>query len=162
MSVLLPAWVKWVALTALALALYAFGRLDGARIEGAKHAEYVAEQSAELDKQRVLRQRIEHAWNKQLEEARNAAIERETNLRRAAGAARESADGLRDELAELRRRLPDLAAEACRVRADALAELFGACAARYRSVAESADRHAGDAQTLSDAWPQDKTAEHTD
>lgn len=45
MNMLLPAWAKYLAIAAAALALYAFGRLDGARIEGAKHADYVAQQA---------------------------------------------------------------------------------------------------------------------
>jgi hypothetical protein len=47
MNLILPTWAKWAALALLALALYAFGRLDGARIEGAKHLAYVANQATE-------------------------------------------------------------------------------------------------------------------
>jgi hypothetical protein len=47
LGLVLPSWAKWAALAVLALALYGFGRMDGARIEGAKHAEYVAQQAAQ-------------------------------------------------------------------------------------------------------------------
>lgn len=96
----------------------------------------------------------ERAWNNQLEVARNEATKRETAIRADASAARQSADGLRDDLAELRRQLPGLAADACRQRADTLAELFGACTERYSGLAEKADRHVNDAQTLTEAWPK--------
>ena len=91
---------------------------------------------------------------KQVEDARNDVVKREQVLRRDAAGARQSADGLSDELAELRRRLPKLTADACRQRADALADVFGQCAAEYRSLAETADRLASDRQTLMEAWPK--------
>lgn len=96
----------------------------------------------------------ERAWSKQLEEARNAATKREATLRADAAAARGAVDGLRGDLAELRRTLPDLAADACRQRADALADVFGQCAARYSELAEKADRLVSDRQSLMDGWPQ--------
>jgi uncharacterized protein YgfB (UPF0149 family) len=96
----------------------------------------------------------EAEWTKNLEDARNAATKREQTLRRAAAGARDVSDGLRADLAELRRQLPDLAAEAVRQRADTLAELFNQCQEDYRSVAEKADRHASDVQTLEQGWPR--------
>lgn len=91
---------------------------------------------------------------KQVEDARNDATKREQDLRRSAAGARAAADGLRDELAAIRRSLPELAVDACRVRADTLAELFGQCATRYSELGEKAGRHANDVQALSEAWPK--------
>lgn len=96
----------------------------------------------------------ERAWNNQLENARNAATKRETVLRADAAAAHQSADGLRSDLAEIRRQLPKLAADACRQRADAIADVLGQCTARYSDLAETADRLFSDRQTLIDAWPK--------
>jgi hypothetical protein len=96
----------------------------------------------------------ERAWTIQAEGARNDAIQREAKIRRAAAGARSAADSVRNELADLRRRIPKLTEQAVRERADTLAELFGACTAEYRDMAEAADRHASDAQTLSEAWPK--------
>lgn len=45
MSLILPPWVKYAALALVALALYGMGRMDGVRIEGAKHLAYVAKQA---------------------------------------------------------------------------------------------------------------------
>lgn len=102
----------------------------------------------------VESQAKERQLNAQLNEARNAAVKREVTLRRDAAGARQSADGLRDELAHIRQRLPGLSADASRERADALADVLGSCQAEYRSLAETADRIANDRQTLVDAWPQ--------
>ena len=91
---------------------------------------------------------------KQVEDARNEATKREQDLRRSAAGARAAADGLRDELAAIRQSLPGLADDAVRQRADTLAELFGACTARYGDVAEAAQRHANDSLMLQEAWPK--------
>lgn len=91
---------------------------------------------------------------KQVEDARNEATKREIDNRRAADGARNANERLRDELAELRRSLPDLSTDAVRERADTLAELFAECTARYSGLAEKADRHASDVRTLSDASPK--------
>jgi hypothetical protein len=45
MNFILPAWAKYAALALIALALYGMGRMDGSRIEGAKHLAYVAKQA---------------------------------------------------------------------------------------------------------------------
>lgn len=118
-----------------------------------KDAIRVEWQAAQIEFDKAARAR-EQALAKQLEDARNAATKRETKLRADADSARKSAGGLRGDLAELRRRLPDLAADACRQRADTVAELFGQCAEAYRGMAEKADRHASDARTLSEGWPR--------
>lgn len=47
MNFVLPTWMKWAALALLALSLYVLGRMDGARIEGAHHLDYVARQAGE-------------------------------------------------------------------------------------------------------------------
>lgn len=96
----------------------------------------------------------ERAMTKKVEGARNEAAKRETGLRRDADASRRATDSLRGELAELRRQLPNLAADACHQRADTLGKLLGACAEEYQSMAERADRHVNDEQTLMDSWPK--------
>lgn len=102
----------------------------------------------------ILARTKETNFNKQLLEAINAATTRETQLRREAADARHSADGLRNELTEIRRGLPELAADAARLRAGTLAELFGECTVEYRKMAEAADGLGSDRQTLMDAWPK--------
>ena len=47
MNMILPPWAKYGAIAAVALALYVLGRVDGARIEGSGHLDYVAKQSTQ-------------------------------------------------------------------------------------------------------------------
>jgi hypothetical protein len=95
----------------------------------------------------------EASFNQQLQDAQNAATKRETKLRTDADAARRTVDGLRGTLYQFRASLPNASPPALTARADTAAELLGTCIDEYRSVAEAADRHAGDAMMLIDAWP---------
>lgn len=95
----------------------------------------------------------QHAITTKYQGALNAATERETKLRADADTARRTVDGLRGALYEFRASLPGASTAALITRADTAAELFGACVNEYRSVAESADRHAADAVMLIEAWP---------
>ena len=56
-GVVLPGWAKWVAIALAALALYAFGRFDGTRIEAAKRHELIAQQAVASVK--LLQARVE-------------------------------------------------------------------------------------------------------
>lgn len=96
----------------------------------------------------------EQSMQQQLNEAQNAATERETKLRADYDAARRAALGLRDTVASLRSGLPGASADSCRTTADAALAVFGECSAEYQRVAEIADRHASDRQTLIEAWPK--------
>ena len=95
----------------------------------------------------------EASFNQQLQDAQNAATKRETKLRADADAARRTVDGLRGTLYQFRASLPNASSTALIARADTAAELLGTCIDEYRSVAQSADRHASDAMMLLEAWP---------
>ena len=95
----------------------------------------------------------EAALNQQIQDAQNAARTRETVLRRDADAARKSAVGLRDQLSAIRSELAAASSEARADAAVALSLVLEQCSERYRGLAETADRHASDVKTLSDAWP---------
>ena len=120
-----------------------------AQIEGIKahHAAESAKAQADVRAQEL-------AFNQRLQDAQNAATKRETKLRADAAAARRTAGGLRGTLYDFRASLPNAAPATVIARADTAAELLGACADEYRSVAEAADRHAADALMLRDAWPK--------
>ena len=113
----------------------------------AKHARESAKAEAATRAQ-------EASFNQRLQDAQNVATKRETKLRADADAARRTVDGLRGTLYEFRASLPGASTAALITRADTAAELFGACVNEYRSVAESADRHAADAVMLFEAWPK--------
>lgn len=93
-----------------------------------------------------------------LQRIKDAAIEKAGQRAKqnaaAAAAARADADSLRSTIYSFRASLPGLTKPAAAVAADTAAELFGACVDEYRSVAESADRHAADAVMLFEAWPK--------
>lgn len=97
--------------------------------------------------------RIFRANTEKYQGALNDARVREAALRRDLAAARRTVDGLRGTLYDFRASLPGASTAALIARADTAAELFGACVDEYRSVAESADRHASDAVMLIEAWP---------
>jgi chromosome segregation ATPase len=86
-------------------------------------------------------------------EAQNAAKVRDRDLRIAISLARDERERLRVELEESQRQLAGLSAEACIKRAATLSDVLNQCTERYTGVAEKADRHANDVQTLTDAWP---------
>ena len=125
--------------------------------QDARYTAELAEQAlthktAELDAVSRVRS-DERAITKTYQEALNEATKRETKLRADADAARRTVDGLRGTLYDFRASLPNASTAALIARADTAAELFGACVDEYRSVAESADRHAADAVMFIEAWP---------
>lgn len=128
-------------------AIYAAGISSGQKsVQGQWDKAKAAQLKAALSQQAT--------WQKQLDEAQHAAKHRETKLRENMAAARATNHGLHDTLAELRRRLPASATDACAATADTLGILFGACSKRLVELADQADGHASDVQTLTEAWPK--------
>lgn len=119
----------------------------------------------------IGRNEVQSEWN--LDTARRAAAdaklsaERERNINQAVtqGVQREaiiktlaagsaaSAASLRDAIKAQRDSNNTATVETLINRANTAGDLLGDCAARYRSVAEKADRHANDVRTLIEAWP---------
>lgn len=101
------------------------------------------------------------ATERELTSQRDNAIkgrdEREKANRTLAAAATTASNSLRDTLASIRNGLSSDSDETVRNRADTLAVLLGECTREYRSLGESADRHANDVQTFDQAWPVVKT-----
>ena len=73
--------------------------------------------------------------------------------KRAADALRDELDGLRGGLADVPDRIRSATREAVNQYAATATVVFGECAARYSELAENAQGHASDVQTLMDAWP---------
>ena len=95
----------------------------------------------------------ESTWQKKIEEAKNAADTREKTLRLELLAMADSTVRLRDTLEQLSARLPDSPADASRTAASACYSVLGNMAVEAGKLAEAADGHAADVQTLMAAWP---------
>jgi hypothetical protein len=136
-------------IAALVLGYFAWADHVGDRREATVRAEYTA---AALVASEAARAK-ETAWQTQLTKAQNEATQRQKTLAADAAAARHSADSLRDDLATVRASLPGLTREAVDRYADTASIVFADCIKEYSDLAKSADRHAGDQQTLNDGWP---------
>lgn len=106
----------------------------------------IAAKRAALDKERF--------WIGEIENARINAQSREARLKRDVANAQSAVVGLRNDLGALRARLATSTEASCLATADSLGVLLGQCAENYRAMAEVADRHASDVQTLIEAWPK--------
>ena len=135
-------WVAW--------SLQGF-RLDDLKHDFAGYKTQVEQQAVEA-RQAALKQKEQ--WIKEKEDAEQKAAEREATLRTERDRALAGARRLRDDIATLRTRLPNAIPSACLATADALAGLLDQCQQEYRGMAEVADGHASDVQTLMVAWPK--------
>lgn len=86
--------------------------------------------------------------------ALNAAQKRTQAAQVAAAAAGDVAGRLRDDVADLQRRLPGVTLDACRRDATALGAVFSACTAELEALGRDAQGHADDTLTLQQAWPK--------
>lgn len=96
----------------------------------------------------------ESKWRKTIEDSQHAFAEREKRLQADFINSSAANNGLRNTIESIKRSLPTNTSEANRAYADTANELLSECATEYRSMAESADRHANEAATLSEGWPK--------
>jgi hypothetical protein len=94
--------------------------------------------------------------SKELQEALNAAVDREAKNIIDATSARNAADSLRKQLATISATPVSLSYPAVNTQSlpSVLPELLSDCATKYQGLAEEADRLANSAKTLTDAWPK--------
>ena len=130
--------------------------IQSIRIDKAEtaHLRYAAEveQNAIVAKRAALDR--EKFWLGDIENARINAQSREARLKRDVANAQSAVVGLRNELGTLQARLATSTDETVLNAADSLGVLLAQCAEDYRAMAEVADRHASDVQTLTEAWPK--------
>lgn len=140
------------AALAVALALGQWRWLAAAEARGYER------RSAEVTAAREAEQRknweTERRRDRNTLEAMNEATKREHLARAAAAGARTERDRLRDDIAAIRRDLPQSTPAARLERADTLAAVFDECSAALEDLAGKAGRHANDALTLHQAWPR--------
>lgn len=143
----LGSYVLFAAAVLGGIAWYGSNKYD----EGFSAREAIATKTA-LAAEAAARKK-EFAWQTTLKEANDAATKREEKIRADATAARAAAGRLYNDLADLRRKLPQLTEQAIRQYADVASDVFGECTARYTELAEAADQLNNDRQKLEDAWP---------
>ena len=95
----------------------------------------------------------QHAITTKDQGALNAATERETISRRHLAAAARESDGLREQLSDTARRLPDATPSACTEYATAVGGLLASCTEEYQELAAVADQHAASVKLMLEAWP---------
>ena len=143
---------NWI-LAAVVAAVFIGGWWAGSMHEQSSWQAEKLAMAATRDKQINEARAAESAMREQVRKAQEDAQKREEKLVADAAAAGRAADGLRSQIASLRRGLSAATAEANRRTADAALDVFQQCADEYRAVAQAADRHANDAMTLDQAWP---------
>ena len=143
---------NWI-LAAVVAAVFIGGWWAGSMHEQSSWQAEKLAMAATRDKQINEARRAEAAMREQVRKAQEDARKREEKLVADAAAAGRAADGLRSQIASLRRGLSAATTEANRRTADAALDVFQQCADEYRAVAQAADRHANDAMTLDQAWP---------
>ena len=126
-------------------------RLDSLEVEFGTYR-LAVERQAVIARAEALKQKEQ--WIKEKEDAEQHAAEREEILRTERDTALAAGRRLRDDIATLRLRLPNAIPSAVLATADTLAALLDQCQSDYRAMAEIADGHAGDVQTLMEAWPK--------
>lgn len=92
--------------------------------------------------------------HKQLEEARNAAILRNQEIKKLSDIIAANSLRLRDTISDIRNKLPKATPEAINRTADTALSILGECQKEYGEMAENADRHASDVRMLEEAWPK--------
>lgn len=94
------------------------------------------------------------AWQKEKDDAIDAAQQRAKTQAANAAAARRDADSLRNTLAAASLRLPDATHAACADYGAAVGGLLDQCAAQHQELARQCDGHASDVRLMLEAWPQ--------
>lgn len=141
-----------LALALLAAVLYGFHRFceyqrDIGRTE-VRDEWKRADDAAALADARLATER-----EKNVNKATAEGVQREAIIKTLAAGSAASAASLRDTVAAFKASNSTATVETLINRANTAGDLLGDCAAQYRSVAEKADRHANDVQTLDAAWP---------
>lgn len=151
------AWFFWArigSICALVGGLFIGAMLALNRAEKRGYDRAAAEYTAAALRAEEANRAKDVAWRDKLARAENESRKQRAANDAAAAAMRSELGGLRDELAKVRRDLPDAPGGAVVERADTLATVFAECAAEVAGLAAKADRHADDAKRLRDAWPR--------
>lgn len=126
-------------------------------LKGVDEAGYnraVAEFTASSEKVKADAQKRENELNKQVEDARNEAIEREKVIIAQSDIIMSSSTSLHDQINTIRSGLSGSTLNAAINTANTSLQLFNDCQSKYRDLAVAADRNVSDEKTLIAAWPK--------
>lgn len=138
-------WAAGIVLLALAASHWKAYHMGMTEVRAEWTEQQIKDRDAAAERARL--------WNEQIAKEREDAAKREQKLRRDADGARAALVGLSGAVDEAMR-AAGASHEACLVTAATGTKLLQQCGDRYRGLAEIADRHASDVQTLSNSWPQ--------
>lgn len=132
--------------------------------EDARHraelGEIRVEQSAGALLAQTQARAAEQFINRRYQEALNAALSRQAQLRTDADSARAESDRLREQSSDAARRIAAAPPAAVAEYATAAAELLDQCQRGYQGLAAAADGHASDVRALIEAWPRNPAGDH--
>ena len=142
----------YLTLAAVVAAFGAGWAVNGLRLNAKIDKIQLAYQKA-LDTSIERARTKEQEWETKLNQERDNATKREIQLRADADSAHSANDGLRLQLSDTARRIAQATPATVADTAVALSELLGNCTTEYLDVAEKAQRHASDVETLIKSWP---------
>ena len=148
-----------LALKAIAVALLIAGLIFGFNVfvdhqRDIGYQKRVAEDAVQLNADLLAAKEQTERMFRIHDKAIAEGAQREQALKTQLSSARAVSVGLRDDLAEYRRRLSEYSDATARAYADAGLRLLGACQERYIEVAAGAQGHYNDYRTLIEAWPR--------
>ncbi len=136
----------------------ALGFAGGWQVQGWRLGEQIAalkSQQAEAVATATREARAQEAARfTNVQEAQNAAQKRAQTARADADNARSELDRLRDDLTAVAVSAGGFACITAAERATTVSDVLAECAAAYTGMARTADGHANDVKTLTDAWPK--------
>lgn len=144
---IIPTPYRILALVLLALALLAFGW-----VQGANHEE--GQQAIRDMKAVSVNSEITARWAKGKDDALKNANDRAQINDAAGDLLADELVSLREQLAADRTQLPSVSLASCRAHAATLNTIFGECAADAGRLAKEAAGHASDSLMYQEAWPK--------
>ena len=146
--------MSWTIQLIIAMSIFAAGAAGGVKWHAGQDAIKENQRLEQVRVQAAAHRAEERRQSEQTIGALNAQAKRTQAAQVAAAAANDASGRLRDDIADLQRRLPSATLDACRRDAAALGAVFNSCRAEYEALGRDAQGHADDTLTLQQAWPK--------
>ena len=151
---LIPLWAKALIIAALvALAAFAVHRLDLSR-QAIGYQKAVSEYQVKLIAAQEDARAQEVAWQTKQKQEQEQTNERLNQRDALYGAARSTADGLRNTITNIGNGLPSVTAAACGARISALSAVFNECTDALAEMGRAAQGQFIDALSCRESWPE--------